>query len=633
MSPPSDTGSPNHISENEMNECDRIGLHHIDRIQADSGHVLYWRHPSGSIAAYDALLHEVPWIRKGREDNANLNIDTFEKKFKFRKGMAPTAEPQPSLLGETLQDWIPMSLYNAIMGLLKGMMSSRSHRTCHFSSYCNKAYAISLSTTESDYSMIGMEIEEVDASETANSFFNTLLHLSHIMQCHIHEEILGTACQLLFESLGEYDRGMVYRFNDDFSGEIVHEIKHDHITSSYKGMRFPSSDIPLSARELYIRNGVRYIHNTELETVPIVSNFGEPVDLTQCRMRGVSKPHIIYMRNMGAMSSVSLAIIVNSKLWGLFAFHAYKKPNKPSLHQRIACETIISMVSVRIEAIVKKEQSSRIIQLGEKLRKLNPNQSVIQNLHAWGDDMLKTIDADVLVGHIQDPRMGEGDSIVVGDASLAPSSEFWTKLAAAHPNRELCVMSTRNEIAKRGLTQVDCPASGVIYFRQGRTHIMVGRNVRSKDVVWAGNPDEPKLRIGGILHPRNSFENYMEKARTESRSWTTQDLNVISVLRDHICEHSHNWMMELLRNDVEDTNRKYLLAIDRARDNYEFFAHMSHELRTPFHGVMGCLNILKDSMEEMPKDDVKDMVNTALSSGHHMINLLVSAILRQHVVC
>jgi signal transduction histidine kinase len=25
-------------------------------------------------------------------------------------------------------------------------------------------------------------------------------------------------------------------------------------------------------------------------------------------------------------------------------------------------------------------------------------------------------------------------------------------------------------------------------------------------------------------------------------------------------------------------------AIDRARDNYEFFAHMSHELRTPFHG-------------------------------------------------
>ena len=51
-------------------------------------------------------------------------------------------------------------------------------------------------------------------------------------------------------------------------------------------------------------------------------------------------------------------------------------------------------------------------------------------------------------------------------------------------------------------------------------------------------------------------------------------------------------------------------------------AQMSHELRTPFHGVMGCLNIMHDSYEDMSNEDVQDMINTALSTGNHMIGLL-----------
>ena len=49
---------------------------------------------------------------------------------------------------------------------------------------------------------------------------------------------------------------------------------------------------------------------------------------------------------------------------------------------------------------------------------------------------------------------------------------------------------------------------------------------------------------------------------------------------------------------------------------------MSHEIRTPFHGVMGCLNILDESRQEMGKEEVKDLIATALSSGSHMLHLL-----------
>ena len=50
----------------------------------------------------------------------------------------------------------------------------------------------------------------------------------------------------------------------------------------------------------------------------------------------------------------------------------------------------------------------------------------------------------------------------------------------------------------------------------------------------------------------------------------------------------------------------------------------THESRDPhpFHGVMGCLNILQDAGSSMPKEEIKDMVDTALVSGNHMIKLL-----------
>ena len=404
------------------------------------------------------------------------------------------------------------------------------------------------------------------------------------MEFYAHEDIVKTACDSVYTLIGQYDRGMVYRFHDDLSGEVIYEIKSDHVESSYLGMRFPSSDIPLPARQLYIKNGLRYINNVNTHDVAVESG-GIQMDLTQVRMRAVAKPHIIYLRNMGVVSSLSLAIVVDNELWGLLAFHGYQRGYKPSLHQRIACETISAMVSVRVEAIMKKRQSSRVIRLGQSMLNLKKDQSVIHNLFEWGEDILDIVDTDTIVAYIQNPREGEGDRIILGDSSLVPTETFWTKMAR-HPSRQLCVASTREEIRAMGLDIEECPASGFVYFHEGRTHILLGRGMRSKDVTWAGNPDEPKLRIGGILNPRHSFDSFIEKARQESRAWSSQDINVITVLRDRICEHSYQYMMSVLRDDINETNEKYLGAIERARENYEFFSHMSHEVCPPIISIV-----------------------------------------------
>lgn len=49
---------------------------------------------------------------------------------------------------------------------------------------------------------------------------------------------------------------------------------------------------------------------------------------------------------------------------------------------------------------------------------------------------------------------------------------------------------------------------------------------------------------------------------------------------------------------------------------------MCHELRTPFHGVMGCLNILHDAIDEMSSAEIKEMIRTSIETGNHMVHLL-----------
>lgn len=160
------------------------------------------------------------------------------------------------------------------------------------------------------------------------------------MDCH--DSIVTTACDTVFGLLGKYDRGMVYRFELSGDGEIIHEIKKEgsDLKSSYLGMLFPQSDIPLPARQLYIRNGLRYIANVDAEDVPIIDNMEGNMNLSHCRLRACAKPCIMYMRNMGVKASMSIAIVVDNQLWGLLAFHSYNEPFKPSLHQRVACETV-----------------------------------------------------------------------------------------------------------------------------------------------------------------------------------------------------------------------------------------------------------------------------------------------------
>jgi chemotaxis family two-component system sensor kinase Cph1 len=575
------------VPDKELDECDRMQLQFLGKIQGLAGHVIFVKYPTSCIVAVDARIQDLDWIK--------------------------TPKPSASaMLGTSLQSWIPADIFGVLLESMRQLKRDFLSRTFHF--FMN--HAITVSTTSPGEDLISIEIERNVGNGESRDFHTALTYLSRSMDFFANQTIVKMACDAIFNIVSDFDRGMVYRFNDDLSGEIIHEVRRGDLESCYLGHRFPAGDIPQSSRELYVKNVFRYIRDVNEQEVPVLSHGDQEIDLTQIRSRAVAKPHVIYMRNMGVRCSMSLAIIVKNELWGLFAFHGYKKAFKPSLHQRIACEAIASMVSSRVETLVKAGQSSRIVRLGESLMRWSASKTFETNLSEMGNAIMDLTEVDVIAG-----RIGS-NTVVVGDKRLAPGELFW-KTFAGHPNGELAAVSFRQSIDALGLSEKDCPASGFAYFRNCEIQFFLGRGTRSKDVIWAGNPDEPKLQVDGVLSPRNSFEKFMEKARKESRAWSKADLNVISVLRDRICSGlTHDLMLNLLRSDLEDANIRHSTSINRAEDNSQFFAHMCHELRTPFHGVMGCLNLLHESIESMSPEEVKDLIKTALFSGNHLINVL-----------
>lgn len=383
------------ISEMELTECDRMKLHLLGNIQGDAGNVLFFSFPEGKIQALDTKIRDdVPWFKyRGHLDDLPSTqsvattttmsvadgdeMDTGDTVV-VAAAAAPSADAAWSVsaraeemqslsadvLGSSLVSWIPYSLYKEIHEAIEEMKRGRSQRAFHFFSYKKHSYAISLSTTTLDVSVIGMEIEQIDETEAAAGFYDTLVSLGRVMDMHADEKIVTSACDTVFRLLGAYDRGMVYKFHDDLSGEIIHEIKKpdSDIQSSYLGLRFPAGDIPLTARKLYIKNGLRYIRNVDGGEVQVIDHVGGDIDLTHCRMRACAKCHLLYMKNMGVKCSMSIAIVVEDQLWGLLAFHGYTKPFKPSLHQRIACETVSRRYSLgRIESSIVFHLSYQLV--------------------------------------------------------------------------------------------------------------------------------------------------------------------------------------------------------------------------------------------------------------------------------
>ena len=210
-----------------------------------------------------------------------------------------------------------------------------------------------------------------------------------------------------------FDRVMFYRFNEVGDGSVDAESVAPGL-EPYLGLHYPASDIPQQARRLYLENRLRIIADARSQPARIVPTLrpdtGAPLDLSFAVLRSVSPIHLEYMANMGLRASMSIALVVRDRLWGLISCANHTGPRPVAQDVRVACEFLGRLTSLQIDALEDREAAARrassqatASMLSDTMRTQDDaTDNVLERLLARSSELLRLVDAEgvaVVRGH------------------------------------------------------------------------------------------------------------------------------------------------------------------------------------------------------------------------------------------
>jgi light-regulated signal transduction histidine kinase (bacteriophytochrome) len=339
-------------------------------------------------------------------------------------------------------------------------------------------------------------------------------------------------------ALTGFDRVMIYRFGEDGAGEVVAEAARPGI-GSFLGLHYPASDIPVQARALYLRNIFRIIADVDAVPVSIAPSLderGQPLDLSMSVLRSVSPIHIEYLKNMGVAASLSISIVVEGKLWGLFACHHYT-PRLPSFERRSTAELLGQIFAAQLESRERRialEYERKAKQIADRLLTSVAGNASLLDDPAW---LIEAI-ADVI------PADGIGVWIngrtALSGAAVTPE-QFSTLTALLNRNAAGRIFATDNidgwYQAWDNATGI-CGLLAIPISRSPRDYVILFRQEIVRSVHWAGNPEKPfgTGPNGPRLTPRKSFETWSETVRGRSLPFTAPEQRVAETIRVALIE-------------------------------------------------------------------------------------------------
>jgi light-regulated signal transduction histidine kinase (bacteriophytochrome) len=430
------------------------------------------------------------------------------------------------------------------------------------------------------------------------------------------------ACSREIRAISGFDRALVYRFDSNWEGTVVAEDRNDRLPS-YAGLRFPASDIPSQARQLYSLNHLRLIPDASYAPVPIYPGrdrkTGRPIDLSLAFLRSVSPMHLEYMRNMRTPASMSVSLMRADKLWGLISCH-HAEPKRVSPAACAACDLIGQFAAVQIAA---KEEASRAIEAA-RLREIESlllakmaaaQGSVADGLQAAGADLCALAGAaGAAVVTPQDCRL---------TGQTPPEA---TVLAIAEWLRQQSVVDVFETNALATVlprTEAFDPAvAGLLAIRISRLHagfIMWFRPEIVRTVVWGGDPEKPVVdRLAGRVGPRKSFDAWQETVRGTASPWTDEQIASVRSFRSAIVDI----LLKAAEERAELADR-----LERINSELSAFSHsVSHDLRAPFRHISGYAELLLEIEGERLTEKGQRFISVIIESAQ-TAGLLVDALL------
>ncbi len=387
-------------------------------------------------------------------------------------------------------------------------------------------------------------------------------------------------------ALTGFDRVMIYRFDETGAGEVVAEAARSGI-GSFLGLHYPASDIPVQARALYLRNLFRIISDVDAVPVsiaPQLTEHGQPLDLSMSVLRSVSPVHIEYLKNMGVEASMSISIVVEGALWGLFACHHYS-PRLPSLERRANAELFGQMFASRLESRERRialEYERKAKQIGDRLLTSVAGNTSLLDDPAWLIDALADVIPADGVGVWIDGRMALSGATVSEEQVL----ELKSLLNRNAAGRVFATDSIRSWYPDWDESTHVCGLLAIPISRSPRDYVILFRQEIIRSVRWAGDPNKPAEYGPGGLHlsPRKSFESWSEMVRGHSLAFTPPQLRVAETIRVAL--------IEVILRLSEEANAERRAASERQE---LLIAELNHRVRNILSLIGGLIRHSKSA--------------------------------------
>lgn len=384
---------------------------------------------------------------------------------------------------------------------------------------------------------------ELEKAENEQAFSFVYQEVKYIMSIMKNAGSIGEICQMAaseIKKLSGFDKVMIYRFDRDWNGEVVAEVREEDM-DSYLGLRFPASDIPKQARELYFSNPYRFIPDrsyTPVRLHPVLNPLTFTyTDLSDCNMRSVAPVHLEYLKNMKVESSMSVPLILENRLWGLISCH-HKTARFLHYEMRSAFELLANYVSAQLAAKESEQALMHGAQLqrvhGELYRYMTTAKDLVEGLTGKSPSLLDLLEAD-------------GAAVVFNDrvrtvGSTPPEAfirevVYWLKIN--NIEKPYAIDSVQNILDPDA--RYKDTASGFIAIpvsvKQG-DYIIGFRPELIQEVYWGGNPNDAIQfeEDQKTYHPRNSFSTWKETVKHTSAPWEPETIEAANNLRSSILE-------------------------------------------------------------------------------------------------
>lgn len=461
--------------------------------------------------------------------------------------------------------------------------------------------------------------------------------MSEINRCTTVVEV-ATVCAKQLKRFSGFDKVMVYSFDDEWNGTVIAEEMEEGM-ESYLGLKFPASDVPKQARELYLKNPYRVIPDRDYQPIDLVPEInsvtGMRTNLSDARLRSVLPVHLEYLKNMNVMASMSTRIIQREQLWGLIACH-HRTAKFLSFGELSAFELLSNVISSKVSSIVSRDAHDTTLRLKESFNEITGHifvyDSIVNALLSHRNSLLRVLSAEGFA-ICWDGRIAFHGS--VPEPEELEDLVNWLNEKSFSKVLSLNSLSAGYEKAK-AYSNV---ASGLLALAiqpDLRRYILAFRGEVIKNVTWGGNPDNVLTihKDTGTYHPRNSFSVWKETVRYTSTPWSPEELSIAERFRNIIVEHT----LQSLTSSLEKKVHERTEALEASKKDLESTFNelmqityvASHDLQEPVRKIQIFSNKLKNVIGDGQGRDALERVLVASKRISGLLGDLVNYSLLSH---